>query len=73
MLVHDTSFPRYEENIENIWHNNSKTASLSLIGDTHLQTYTDPNKNIILGFNNIDINYIMHVYKSDSGGCEPDY
>ena len=66
MLVHDTSFPRYEENIENIWHNKSKTASLSLIGDTHLQTYTDPNKNIILGFNNIDINYIMHVYKSDS-------
>ncbi len=64
MLVNHTFASREKNNIT--WFDNSKTASLSLIGDNSLKTFRDPNTFVILGFNKFDINQIMHVYKSDS-------
>jgi len=42
------------------------TSSLSLIGSRHVGTFGNPDETITYGFENVDIDRIMHLYESDS-------
>lgn len=66
LLVNHTYFNRNSYNQFSAWNNSKKFASLSLIGDSYLGTFRDPNENVIVGFNEFDPQNIMHVYHSDS-------
>lgn len=63
--VHALKYKR-DENI--IWGETfeEKTLSVSLIGNRFLGTYRNPYEYVLLGFNYININNIMHVYHTDS-------
>lgn len=65
MLVHALKYKR-KDNV--IWNENfnEKTLSVSLIGDSFLGTYRDPYEYVLLGFNHININDIMHIFHTDS-------
>ena len=62
ILVHHTTF---DKKIGGKWDNPSDTLSLSLISHNNMNTFRNPHKNIILGFN-IDTSNIIHLYESDS-------
>lgn len=65
LLVNALIYRRSEDNIK--WgHDRSKTLSLTLIGNESLGTYREQDEYLIVGFKNININDIMHVYHSDS-------
>ena len=65
MPVHVPKYKR-DENIS--WNETfeEKTLSVSLIGNHFLGTYRNPYEYILLGFNHININDIMHIYHTDS-------
>lgn len=49
------------------WDKNAyKTLCLTLIGNENLGTYRNPEEYLIVGFKELDINSIMHIYHSDS-------
>ncbi len=62
ILVHHTTF---DKKIGGKWDIPSDTLSLSLISHNNMNTFRNPHKNIILGFN-IDTSNIIHLYESDS-------
>lgn len=65
LLVNTLIYRRSEDDIK--WGNDrSKTLSLTLIGNESLGTYREQDEYLIVGFKNININDIMHVYHSDS-------
>lgn len=51
---------------KNHTHYKLETSSLSMIGDKNVYVFNDPNEYIILGFDEININRVMHVYEADS-------
>ena len=46
--------------------NNSTTTSISIINQEHLGTFKSPEENVILGFEHLETNRIMHMYEADS-------
>ena len=66
LLIHNTGVRR-ECTVDQIFNGSIyDSTSLSLISDNRLKYYNDYSKSIVLGFNNIDIRNIVHVYESDS-------
>lgn len=65
MLINHTTISRYDD-CHPYWSNNKKYISTSLIGDTYLGTFRNPQDNVILGFTDFNIENIMHMYESDS-------
>jgi len=63
-LITVTNIPRDTTSPRNIYPR--ETSSLSLIGDTQLRTFSNPHEYIVLGFQDFDIDYVMHEYESDS-------
>lgn len=69
LLIHNTSQSATERCIpENLFHENRKNdgISLSLISDKKMDYYNDYMKSIVFGFNDINIEQIVHLYNSDS-------
>lgn len=66
LLIHNTGIKKNSD-IDSVFNSSSfDSTSLSLISDKRLKYYNDFKDTVILGFNNIDINNIIHVYESDS-------
>ena len=62
MLIHNTG----KNNSNDIFALKTDITSLSLISDKRMKYYNDFDSSIVLGFDDIDIDSIMHVYNSDS-------
>lgn len=65
--VHCTSFTRYNT-LHGYWkkYNNKSIISLSFIGDKNTNTFYDADDYILLGFESLDIDHIIHVFPRDS-------
>lgn len=66
MVINHTNISRDKQDSNIFWHEEKNYVSMSLIGDSYLKTFRDPNDYVILGFNDFNIDNIMHLYKSDS-------
>ena len=63
LCIHST---RYREPLENLWMNNKKTMSLSIIGDKNINYFNSGTNDIIFGFNKLKADNIMHLSNTDS-------
>ena len=66
MVINHTNISRDKQDSNIFWCEEKNYVSMSLIGDSYLKTFRDPNDYVILGFNDFNIDNIMHLYKSDS-------
>lgn len=64
MLVHSTKTNREQGTLPDM--SERTTYSCSLISDEHLLTYQDPSENIVLGFDNFDINNITSMFETNA-------
>lgn len=70
LLISHTPYSRDEENNCFTWKKIFNSISCSLISNELLKTYDDPNRYVILGFNNFDINNIIHMCVMDSNSSK---
>ena len=63
LCIHST---RYRLPLENLWMNNKKTMSLSIIGDKNINYFNSGTNDIIFGFNKLKADNIMHLSNTDS-------
>ncbi|MBQ9181195.1 MAG: hypothetical protein IJ134_00940 [Bacilli bacterium] len=65
MLIHNTGINK-DNSINNVFDSNCSATSLSLISNKRMKYYNNFKSSIVIGFDNIDINNVIHVYNSDS-------
>jgi len=66
LLIHNTGVKK-DSVLDGVFNGSIfDSTSLSLISNNRLKYYNDYSKSIVLGFNNIDIRNIVHVYESNS-------
>ena len=67
-MIHASGISKVNSNIKNNYKqsNNAGACSCSIIDETHLDTFQNPHDYIVFGFENFDINSVIHVYHNDS-------
>ena len=66
ILLTHTVYSKDNIEVSARWDNILNTVSCSLISDKHLGVYDNPNKLVMLGFNNFNPNNIIHMCTTDS-------